>query len=58
MSLREKVAAIVGALGLPPDMAAIQALSTACELLGVAPEPTTPLPQIADELIRIHIYIC
>ena len=53
MSLREKVAAIVGALGMPPDMAAIQAISAACELLVIAPESTTPLPQIADELIGV-----
>ena len=35
MSLKEKVAAIVGELGMPPDMPAIQAISAGCELLGL-----------------------
>ena len=40
-SFTEKVAAIVGALGMPPDMAAIPALSAACQRLGITPDPTT-----------------
>ena len=47
----EKVNTIGSALGLPPDMAASMAISAACEMMGIVPEPHTPLPLIADALI-------
>ena len=50
-TLMEKVNTIGSALGLPPDMPASMAISAACEMMGIVPEPHTPLPLIADALI-------
>ena len=49
--LLPKVAAIKEALGIPPDLAALQALETACELLGIVPDPASTLMQMADNLV-------
>ena len=51
MSLAAKVEALSYNLGVPPDLKSTQKLLTACEMLGVVPEPGTNLMQLEDQLI-------
>ena len=51
MSFVGKVAAIKDALGLPCDvLGALPVVTAANALMGIAPEPSTPLPSMVDEL--------
>ena len=54
MSLLDKVAAIKGALDLPPDLAVPAALAVALRLMGVVGELVSlPLPEQAARLVEM-----
>eukprot|EP00966_Prymnesium_polylepis_P288512 6664243-Prymnesium_polylepis.1 len=48
MSFLAKVDAVKRALGLPPDMPALQAVGAACELMGIVPCTGSTLPVMLE----------
>ena len=51
LSLVAKANALKAELGLPPEIPAAQAISTACEIMQIVAEPNELLPSIADRVV-------